>query len=277
MYGNRNRLVRKYKSILDFKKEGGSIGHLIKRKVTRNTSRQLLNGTPRKFWNHSARRINSLMTGRYFDYLEVGVAYGSTLQAVNARTKVGVDPNPLFDTNHLPKNVTIFAQDSDSFFECLKPEIEYDFIFLDGLHEAGQLYRDFINSLSRLRPNGWILIDDVIPSDSISAISSIEKSYLTRGVLASEGYPWHGDCYRILPKVFQMEFLDSFLVVYPDNPQLLVRVNNVQNCKQFLANSKFETVDFGDFEYERVFSSNLFRQMPLHIEDLLIKQLLLER
>ena len=40
----------------------------------------------------------------------------------------------------------------------------YNLIFLDGLHEAQQLYRELPLALARLRPEGLILLHDVFPN-----------------------------------------------------------------------------------------------------------------
>jgi Methyltransferase domain len=269
-------MYEKFSQIVRFKKQGGSFIYFLKRKMINVVPRQLLNETPARYWSHSARRINNLMAGRDFRYLEVGVAYGTTLQAINASSKVGVDPNPLFDLHRLPRDVTMYVEDSDQFFKSLEPQVKYDFVFLDGLHESRQLLRDIINSLKHLDLRGWLLIDDVIPSDSISAIPDLEISYSTRGVRADQGFPWHGDCFRILPWIFQLDFLDSYLIIYPDNPQLLVRVRDSDACKRFLDTFSIENFEYSRLEYQDFFSSENLSQMPLYIEELLIKELLLD-
>ena len=50
---------------------------------------------------------------------------------------------------------------SDEFF---KNNTEYfDLIFIDGLHEANQVFRDMMHALRWLRPNGTILLHDCNP------------------------------------------------------------------------------------------------------------------
>jgi hypothetical protein len=259
----------------DFRGRGGSLLYLIQRRVfRRKLPRQILYETRNKYWNHSARRVNTLMRGADFSYLEVGVADGTTLQAIASRRKVGVDPQPLFDITNLPSNLEFFKSTSDSYFRQLSPEVKFDFIFLDGLHEATQLLRDFQNSLRHLSKKGWILIDDVIPSDSISAIPDIQESYARRGVLASEGYPWHGDCFKILPILSKLEFIERYLIIYPDNPQILVRVQDWKACDHFLKQSEAKLFfEIERFDFQSVFSGEQFRELPLYLEELLFNEL----
>ncbi len=267
--------MKKIMNVQDFRRDGGSLVHLIQRKVfRRKLPRQILYKTQEKYWNHSARRINTLMRRADFSYLEVGVADGTTLQAIVAKLKVGVDPHPLFDITNLPSNLEFFKSDSDSYFKELNPDVKFDFIFLDGLHEASQLLRDFLNSLRHLSKSGWILIDDVIPRDSISAIPDIQESYAVRGVHASEGYPWHGDCFKILPALLGLEFIERFIVIYPDNPQLLVRVKDWAACGHFLMQSQAALFsELEKFDFESVFSGEQLRKLPLYLEELLLKEL----
>ena len=247
--------------------------YLIQRKLSKSMQRQLLNSTPERYWNHSARRINAIMGREEFDYLEIGVSYGTTLQAVKARTKTAVDPLPLFDCERLPLNTVVFERESDVFFREISAEKKFDFIFLDGLHEANQLMRDVFNALKHLSSDGWILIDDIVPSDSISAIPDIELSYNTRGVLRSEGFPWHGDCFKVLPWIYEMKFLLPFLIIYPDNPQLLFKVVNWNACDRFLQTYDLNDLKSYEVNFVDVFASKSLREMPLYIEEILIKEI----
>lgn len=261
------------KKILQFRENGGSLPYLIRRKLSKSMHRQLLNSTQERYWNHSARRINGIMETEDFEYLEIGVSYGTTLQAVKARKKTAVDPLPLFDCARLPSTTTVFQTESDIFFRELPAEKKFDFIFLDGLHEATQLTRDVINAFKHLRSDGWILIDDVVPSDSISAIPDIELSYKTRGVNRSDGFPWHGDCFKILPWIYEMDFVLPFLIIYPDNPQLLLKVVDWNACDRFLQTTFINELKIHEMEFSDVFNSKCLREMPLYIEEILIKEI----
>lgn len=102
-----------------------------------------------------AARINSLakQMSRCEDYLEVGVQYGFTLASVEVKNKTGVDPNLMFNPKLAP-GLKLHRTTSDEFFSELPEEIQYDLVFLDGLHTFEQTARDFLNALKHLRPGG---------------------------------------------------------------------------------------------------------------------------
>lgn len=271
------KINKKLKSLRRFRSEQGSLGYAILRKLSRGRlKRQLLIRTDPKFFNHSARRINRVMSNREFSYLEIGVAQGTTLQSVNSKEKHGVDPNPLFNVKRLPENTSFDCMTSDAYFKIQPSNVKFDFIFLDGLHESNQLLRDLHNSLKHVKPGGWILVDDVIPSDSISAFPDIDESYSMRGVSPIEGFPWHGDCYKILPIVFNtLKSVEPFIIIYPDNPQLLLRTSN----KQHEINDDVKTITELDssslnFQYHEVFSRENISHYPIYIEEILINDLI---
>ena len=148
----------------------------------------------------SARRINALnhKLSQVNRYLEVGVQRGTTFQAVQVQYRVAVEPHPLFDLKELPERVSVFVKNSDNYFKFIAGREQFDIIFLDGLHEWFQTYKDIMNSLNHLAPGGVILIDDVIPCDEISAVPSLEESYRIRELTGSAERRWHGDVYKAL-------------------------------------------------------------------------------
>ena len=256
-----------------FISESGSLRYELLRKLSMGRKpRLLLNRSNSKYFNHTARRVNRIMNQKKFSYLEIGVASGTTLQSIAAYKKHGVDPLPLINIEKLPDGVTFSKMTSDEYFSLLDKNAEFDFIFLDGLHEIKQLLKDFLNSLNHLTIGGWILIDDIVPSDSISAVSPMAESYRIRGVKQSEGYPWHGDCFKLLQFILlNFPQIDSFLILYPDNPQLLLKINAKINYRDSVSDTKIEQVLRQD--YTEVFSSENFKKYPVCIEDVLMIEL----
>src|SRR5262249_26626142 len=100
-------------------------------------------------------------------YLEVGVAEGRTFFHQTCRLKVAVDPRFRLDLPAARKSEPgsrFFEETSDAFFAGHAAEAgPFDLIFLDGLHTAEQIIRDFLNSILHLSPQGIIVIDDVWP------------------------------------------------------------------------------------------------------------------
>lgn len=116
----------------------------------------------------------------YTSYLEIGLQNSSNcFDKVIAVNKVSVDPD-------INANAMILAT-SDEFFQDNK--FKYDIIFIDGLHEANQVYRDILNALNCLRPNGTIICHDMLPT-------SEEMQKVPR-----ETKVWTGDCWKAFAKL----------------------------------------------------------------------------
>jgi hypothetical protein len=175
---------------------------------------------PENAW--SARRLNALAggLGDARSYLEVGIWAGATFELVDVPVRVGVDPEPRFDLHHLPRGARVFPVTSDEFFAAT--DATFDLVFLDGLHTYEQTYRDLVNAL-RTCPRGLILIDDVVPSDEISAIPDQAESLRRRAELSLVGTPWHGDVFRMVACLADHHpELDWRTIVNGGNPQLVL-------------------------------------------------------
>lgn len=257
--------MRSITRLLSFKKSKGSIFYLILRKISRGKlKRQLLDVGFNE--THSARRINMLKNNSESKYLEIGVEYGFTFEGVKAKYKYAVDPNPKFVAN---KKMKMFQMDSNKFFASLTKDELFDVIFLDGLHVSEQLLYDFCNSIMHIREDSWILIDDVIPRDTISAIEDQKKSLSLRKQTGKYGGTWHGDCYKILPilKKYFPQF-DQYLIIYPDNPQLLVRLKSGFKLPTVLPSSFEEIVnEMKSITYLGVFNSKAMADYQTFIEE----------
>ena len=113
-------------------------------------------------------------------YLEIGVWNGVNLNAIRCETKIAVDPD-------LMTAATIHCT-SDEFFETNTSQ--FDVIFIDGLHEHHQVYKDITNALQCLRPSGFIVCHDMNPeSEEVQRVP-----YSGRGI-------WNGDCWKALVQI----------------------------------------------------------------------------
>ena len=102
--------------------------------------------------------INKFITDRgYSSFLEIGTASGETFRGVQAEDKVSVDPNPATPAT--------YHMTSDEYFRNRKSRRKFDLIFIDGLHEHDQAWRDIENSLDRLNQGGIIVVHDCHPTD----------------------------------------------------------------------------------------------------------------
>jgi hypothetical protein len=182
--------------------------------VSRNLPRETVNqirersGGERVLWSRppliqtrtSPRRLETIR--RFFPgrtrYLEIGLSRGKTLESVRFDCRHAVDPFPRVNQRLLPKGVTIYPLRSDDFFESRTQDSEtYDVAFIDGLHTWDQTYRDVLNTF-RHSPKAILLVDDVRPSDEISAMRSFDESLAARKRGNQSSTEWCGDVYKAI-------------------------------------------------------------------------------
>lgn len=111
----------------------------------------------------------------YTDYLEIGVRKAAdNFNRINVQNKVGIDPDPVADAT--------VKLTSDEFFASNNKQ--YDIVFIDGLHHAGQVYKDINNALEVLRPGGTIVCHDMNPPTK--AHQEVPRKQAQ----------WNGDCWK---------------------------------------------------------------------------------
>jgi hypothetical protein len=138
--------------------------------------------------------INHLIVkNNYRSYLEIGYYKGWSFENVQCLNKTSVDPYPcrtiqqeeapygavLFHDNKT--NEQIHKLKSDDYFD--KFGTRFDIVFIDGLHEAEQVYRDIVNARRVLNDKGIIVLHDCNPP---------EYEHTTTGINGC----WTGDTYK---------------------------------------------------------------------------------
>lgn len=140
---------------------------------------------------------------QYTSYLEIGCNDGVSFQEITNNTAtnslvtaVCVDPDTkAVATHHLT---------SDAYFDqifqdipwtadggaTLQTEALLDCVFVDGLHEANQAYRDFMNSWRVLKPGGTVLLHDMAPRHEWMASYPMHENVKT--------FNWHGDVWKVV-------------------------------------------------------------------------------
>ena len=109
-------------------------------------------------------------------YLEIGVQNPkNNFDKIKCIDKTGVDP--------IYVRGDILVTTSDLFFDWNENK-KFDLIFIDGLHHANQVRRDFENSLKCLNDNGFIVIHDTLPTDE-------KYTHVPR-----DSKIWFGDVYK---------------------------------------------------------------------------------
>lgn len=121
--------------------------------------------------NHLASIINAK------SYLEIGVFNTShNFDHIQIEEKIGVDPAVDADQ--------VIKMTSDQYFAALNDNFKFDIIFIDGLHHADQVKKDFDNALKFLSQKGFIVLHDCNP----------HKESITH--VPRDNGEWTGDVYK---------------------------------------------------------------------------------
>jgi hypothetical protein len=125
-------------------------------------------------------------------YLEIGVETGATLALAGPDTRaIGVDPAPVIRVPLGPQ-ARLYELTSDEFFKRHDLHNEFasaslDLAFVDGLHEFGQVLKDFVNVERYSHPGTVVLFHDCLPVARLVATP-----------VQLTGF-WCGDVWKIVP------------------------------------------------------------------------------
>lgn len=129
----------------------------------------------------------------YKSYLEIGVFRKDNFNKIKCYKKVSVDPDH--------EAQATYQMTSDEFFtryinpKCAVPWTAlFDVIFIDGLHEHNQVWRDIQNSLKHLHKGGVIVMHDCMPTSEHTARWD-NKSH--------QDEEWYGDVYKAYLKAYK--------------------------------------------------------------------------
>ena len=158
----------------------------------------------------------------YKKYLEIGCRDDACFNKVNAPDKTGVDPN----------SGGTHRMTSDAFFAQCKET--YDLIFVDGLHESEQVYRDIENSLNHLSENGTIVVHDCNPLFEIRQF----KEPIAQSV-------WNGDVWKAFVAFRQREDLDCIVADFDHGCGIIRKRKNSSTLKieKTIHDLKWEDLD----------------------------------
>lgn len=125
--------------------------------------------------------INQFISDRDFrSFLEIGTDTGISIRKISADIIVSVDPDTSTPATH--------HMTSDDYFSHCRSN--FDIIFIDGLHEHNQAYRDIQNALKHLNKNGVIIVHDCLPTTEM----------MQRNTGFYPGGVWTGDVWKAFVK-----------------------------------------------------------------------------
>jgi hypothetical protein len=147
--------------------------------------------------------LNSIQGTRY---LEIGVRNPEdNFNKIKCKSKFSVDPGIEFKENPVDYKMT-----SDAFFKRIEDQtlfipggLNFDVIFIDGLHLANQVELDINNSLRIISDKGFIVVHDCNPPTEFHARESFGfKNSPARGF-------WNGTTWKAFYKFRHIEGLYS--------------------------------------------------------------------
>lgn len=140
-------------------------------------------------------------------YLELGVNDGACFHAIRAETRIGVDPRFAFRPPIVDRLRTVlgarsgtlyFPLASDEFFARYGRRLApLDVVFVDGLHTHEQAYRDTLNALRHLSPEGVVVLHDCSPASAAAAAPTLEEAARSEGFSGD----WNGDVYKAVVRL----------------------------------------------------------------------------
>ena len=134
-------------------------------------------------------------------YLEIGSRTGESLSVVQCAT-IAVDPDFQLTPDFLGGKplCALYRTTSDRFFADVDPKVvlggPIEFAFLDGMHLAEFLLRDFMNVERHALANTVLAIHDCVPVETGMA-RRVENDSAGMAVTRHEGW-WTGDVWKVI-------------------------------------------------------------------------------
>ena len=187
----------------------------------------------------------------YTQYLEIGVQHGVNFQAIKCQYKVGVDPVPQYEVDSIQEGQT-FKLTSDEFFKrAIGISDRFDLIFIDGLHHADQVLRDFNNAQKVLSPNGTIVLHDCHPPNE--PCQRVPR----------ETQEWCGDVWKAWVEIRKQNFKPGFVQnamfcidtdygvgVYTQHTEVEIGKQALATEKEAFVSNFVRQLDFEELDYE---------------------------
>tara|TARA_B100000029_G_scaffold287480_1_gene281198 strand:- start:324 stop:1043 length:720 start_codon:yes stop_codon:yes gene_type:complete len=158
---------------------------------------------------------------KYKSYLEIGCFRDELFKNIKCDKKVGVDPY---------SGGTI-RMTSDEFF--LENKLNFDFIFIDGLHIYKQVKKDIENSLKFLNDGGVLMLHDCLPNNVYDQAIPRCKYY------------WNGDVWKAIVEARTFDNLDTYTCYADSGIGIILKRKN--RAKLSLKTDDFSKLKFYDY------------------------------
>lgn len=162
-------------------------------------------------------------------YFEIGSRAGDSL-ALASCASIAIDPEfkltPAFYNNK--PECHLYAMTSDDYFAGHNPTSIFrrpiDFAFLDGLHHAEFLLRDFINTEAHCAPDSVIALHDCLPLNAVMA--SRDAPVIGHILDPAHPYWWTGDVW-LMAEALKKYRPDLSITALDAGPTGLLLVTNL--------------------------------------------------
>ena len=181
---------------------------------------------------------NIINKKNYEKYLEIGCDKDDNFSKIQAKIKIGVDPQRGGTTR----------MTSDEFFK--NNNENFDIIFLDGLHTYEQTIKDIQNSLNTISNEGTILIHDCLPR---------KIWYQTPNRMS---FTWNGDVWKALVEFRTKPNLDVYTILADEGIGVILKRKNNNLLK--ISTSNFQKLKFKDYFYNHSEFMNIIKHEDLN-------------
>ena len=182
--------------------------------------------------------INFLHKNNNFQsYLEIGCDEDLLFSKISIQNKIGVDP--LFGGNT--------RKTSDQFFNT--NQLNFDCVFIDGLHIYKQVKKDILNSLKCLNDGGYILVHDCLPH-SLSS-QAVPRYKIT----------WNGDVWKAIVDLRQQDDIEIFTCLVDYGISIIQKKKNSDPLKidKNISQLKFKDFYKNHTKYMRTITFDEFK------------------
>jgi len=187
--------------------------------------------------------INFLHKNNNFQsYLEIGCDEDLLFSKISIQNKIGVDP--LFGGNT--------RKTSDQFFST--NQLNFDCVFIDGLHIYKQVKKDILNSLKCLNEGGYILVHDCLPH-SLSS-QAVPRYKIT----------WNGDVWKAIVDLRQQDDIEIFTCLVDYGISIIQKKKNSDPLK---IDKNISQLKFKDFykNYTKYMRTITFDEFKLKFQN----------